>query len=156
MSATSAAAARLVGTWRLRSFVITFEDGRTPQHPFGRQPLGKLIYTAEGHMSGTLSKRQRDPLGVGRLERYTKAHESARADAFDTYLAYAGRWRLEALPGEGVEVVHEVELALLPDLVGEENRRRVTFVDEQTVELSYELVAPSGLRRTYTLTWERA
>lgn len=149
-------AARIVGTWRLRSFVITFEDGRTPQHPFGKKPLGLLLYTAEGWMSATLSRARRDPLGVGRLERYTEAHESARADAFDTYLAYSGRWRLEA-PSEGVvEVVHEVELALLPDLVGVENRRRVRFPEEGLLELSYALVATSGLRRTYTLTWERA
>lgn len=138
----------LIGPWHLEAFTITFADGRPPLHPFGADARGQLIYTADGHMSATLCRAARPMLG-GRLETTRKASTEARADAFDGYLAYAGRWHLE-----GDTVVHTVDFALMPDLVGHENRRRARLVDGM-LHLSYALTARSGIERTYTLIWRR-
>ena len=144
--------ADLIGSWHLERFVIRYADGRPPLHPFGERARGQLIYSADGHMSATLCRAERPPLG-GRLETAYRAAAADKAAAFDGYLAYAGRWRLE---GDGV--VHRVEFALTPDLVGRENRRAARLdvgPDGRRLHLSYSLTAQSGIERYYTLTWRR-
>jgi Lipocalin-like domain len=44
------AANPLVGTWRLISFDVQDEDGNIT-HPFGRDAVGFITYTADGHMA---------------------------------------------------------------------------------------------------------
>lgn len=138
----------LVGAWHLDDFVIRFADGRPPVRPFGADARGQLVYTADGHMSATLCRAERAPLGEG-LEASYKASPEAKAHAFDGYMAYAGRWRLD-----GDTVVHDVHFALTPELVGRQNRRSARF-EGGRLHLSYRLTARSGIERTYTLTWRR-
>ncbi len=141
---------RLLGAWHLVDCELIFSDGRPAVQPYGPDGRGLIIYSPEGWMSATLSRADRAPLSVGSLEWAHRAHAAARAAAFDGYLAYAGRWRVE-----GDEVVHSVELSLVPDAVGAEQRRRVTF-DGEELELSYSLTARSGVVRRYRLRWRRA
>lgn len=138
----------LTGPWHLEDFTIRFADDRPPLRPFGEGARGQLIYTADGHMSATLCRADRPPLG-GRLETSARAPADAKAAAFDGYLAYAGRWRLD-----GDAVVHAVDFALTPDLVGAENRRTARLIDGR-LHLTYRLTARSGVERTYTLVWRR-
>jgi len=140
----------LHGAWHLRRFVITFDDGRAALHPLGADARGLLIYSPDGWMSAVLSRGDRGPLGVARLERSAAAPPEAKARAFDSYLSYAGTWRLD-----GEQVVHQVTLAQTPELVGQENRR-VARLDGDGLTLSYRLVARSGVGRTYALSWSRA
>jgi len=139
----------LVGAWRLQRFVITFADGRAPLYPFGEDATGQIIYSASGQMSAVLSRSQRAPLSATSLERAYAASAEAKAHAFDGYLSYAGTYRLE-----GDEVVHRVEMSMVPDTVGLEQRRRITWHGE-ILELSYEVTARSGITRRYTLRWEK-
>lgn len=145
-------AADLVGPWHLERFVIRFADGRAPLFPFGDDARGQLLYTADGHMSATLCRADRAPLAAG-LEASYAAAPAAKAAAFEGYLAYAGRWRLEAGP-DGPIVIHRVDFALTPDLVGRENRRHARLTDGR-LHLTYTLAAKSGVDRRYTLTWSR-
>jgi hypothetical protein len=108
-----------------------------------------LVYTASGHMSAILSRQARPPLGVSRLETAARASEKARADAFNSYLSYAGTWRIEE-----DRVVHSVTLSLTPDAVGAENVRNAQL-NNGRLTLSYEIVPLSRNKRTYTLCWER-
>ena len=137
--------ADLHGAWRLLSFQIDFADGRPPALPFGQAPQGRLVYTPSGHMMAALARPDRAPLGVSRLETGGRAPAAAKAAAFESYLSYAGRWWLE-----GDAVVHAVELALVPEAVGRENRRAATLADGQLC-LRYQLTPKSGVTRTYTL-----
>ena len=43
----------LIGAWRLERWEIVASDG-TRHHPFGAQPAGLLIYTADGCMSACI------------------------------------------------------------------------------------------------------
>ncbi len=140
---------QLIGTWVLERFVITYADGRPPLHPFGEQARGRILYAPDGYMSAVLCRGDRPPLGVGSLERAGAAGEAARAAAFDSYLSYAGAWRLE-----GDEVHHEVREALVPDAVGA-TQTRAARLEGGRLTLSYPLTPRSGITRTYTLTWRR-
>ena len=131
------------------SFVIRFADGRDPVYPFGEDASGLLVYAPDGYMSAVLSRAGRPSLAASRLETARRAPAEQRAAAFDGYLSYGGRWRIE-----GREVVHEVTHALTPNLVGAANRRRVAL-SEGRVVLSYDLPARSGVTRHYSLTWRR-
>lgn len=142
--------AELFGSWALARFEITFSDGRPPLHPFGANARGLLVYSPDGHMSAVLSRSDRPPLGASRLETSDAASAAAKVAAFDSYLSYAGTWRVE-----GDTVVHCVSLAQTPELVGVENRRRATL-EGDILTLGYALTARSGVVRHYTLTWERS
>ena len=95
-----------------------------------------------------LTRSGRAPLGQG-LETAARATPEAKAAAFDGYLSYAGRWHLD-----GDDVVHTVEQALVPEVVGREQRRRL-LLDGERLILSYVLSARSGIDRTFVLTWRR-
>lgn len=138
----------LVGTWVLESFRVTFSDGRAALEPFDR---GYIVYTADGTMSAILTRAERPLLGAGSLERAARATEAQKAEAFDGYLSYAGRYRLE-----GEDIVHEVEYALVPDIVGTELRRQFTLASDGSLVLRYHLITKKDVRVDYTLTWTRA
>ncbi|MFN3197478.1 MAG: lipocalin-like domain-containing protein [Bradymonadia bacterium] len=137
----------LVGAWSLVDFTLDFSDDRPQVQPFGASPQGRIVYAASGHMSAVLSRSDRAPFSQGGLERGGHATTAQKAQAFDGYLSYAGRWHLE-----GDEVVHMVQLALNPDAVGQHLRRHAGFEDE-TLVLTYDLTARSGVTRHYRLTW---
>jgi hypothetical protein len=101
-------------------------------------------------MSATLSRGGDPPRWDTTLETTARASLEAKAAAFDRSMTYAGRWRVE-----GDEVVHEVEHALAPGVVGRENRRRFRLAGDRLV-LSYAIMPPSGVTRTFELTWRRA
>src|SRR4051812_33129369 len=93
----------LFGTWRLVSVSATTASGVRNDAPYGADPTGLLIYTRDGRMSVTISHAGRKLLSV--IDR-TAAPPSERAEAFATFLAYAGRYTVV-----GDSVVHHVEVA---------------------------------------------
>lgn len=142
-------AAQLVGAWRLVSARVSFSDGRPAVQPYGPDGSGSIVYSAEGWMSAVLTEGSRAPLGSTSLETSNRASDADKLAAFESYLSYAGRWRLD-----GDEVVHSVEMALNPNAVGQEQRRRVRWEGGDLV-LSYQRTPPSGTVRTFELTWRR-
>lgn len=141
-------AADLVGAWRLERIAVE-RPGWSPVEPFGADAQGLVIYAADGWMSAVLSAGVRAPLGAEGLEASSDADVASKAAAFDSYLSYAGRWRLE-----GDEVAHTVELALVPEVVGQTLRRRVRRTPTG-IELSYAAPTRRG-EATWRLTWRRA
>ena len=137
----------LVGAWRLVRFTVDAPH-RPPRHPFGPDAHGLLIYSADGHVAAVLSRGARPPLGAG-LETAHRAPDAARAAAFDSYLSYAGRWRIE-----GDCVVHSVTLALVPDVVGADQVRRARL-EGGRLHLDYQRVGRDGRPRTFRLEWTR-
>jgi len=138
----------LIGAWNLERFTIRV-DGRPPLYPFGEDAHGMLVYAASGHMSAVLSHGTRAPLGVSRLENARRATSQQRAEAFDSYLSYAGTWRLD-----GETVAHTVTLSLTPDAVGARNIRHARIEQERLV-LTYQITPQSGRTRFYELIWRK-
>jgi len=156
---------QLIGSWSLLNCVVRFSDGRPEVFPFGTKAIGQLAYLSDGWMSATLS----EPVRVGhdqvRLESARKASVEERARAYDSYMAYAGRWTVEELKVEALEnttkewgrrgkVIHQVILALTPNTMGESNVRYAHLVDNQ-LTLRYSYTPKSGVRRDYELIWQK-
>lgn len=137
----------LVGTWQLEAFAVCFEDGRQV-FPMGSDARGLLIYAADGSMSATLSRADRAPLPTQSLESFTRAPLEAKATAFDGYLSYAGH-----LVVEDDAVVHEVEFASVPNIVGARQRRHAQ-IQGDSLTLSYEVIGARTARRN-VLRWRR-
>ena len=61
-----------IGTWALESFTEHSETTGSVQ-PFGPNPAGLLIYTAEGIVSAQLMRSGRDELSAGAWDRTSSA-----------------------------------------------------------------------------------
>lgn len=134
----------LIGSWRLVSWTISYADGRAT-HPFGEEPDGLILYTADGAMSAAIARKDRP--GFGRSD-IRNAPESERAAAHDSYFSYAGSWTLD-----GDQVRHAVTLALNPDFVG---TRQVRDVLLEGGQLTLSADEGSGEKaRHHALVWRR-
>jgi hypothetical protein len=132
-----------VGAWRLICWEIALCDG-TVVYPYGKDVVGYLIYTADGHMSAQImdpDRRQSDPNFALESAAAQTLSDSDRARAYTTYLSYCGTYRVA-----GENVIHQVEAALIPSWTGSKQVRRFKF-DKGC------LILKSG---SHTLRWERA
>jgi hypothetical protein len=104
--------------------------------------VGFLTYTADGRITAMISYDGRKPLSVG-------AGTEEKAEAFNTFLAYAGSYTLK-----GDKVIHHVEISSIENYVGRDLVRSVKFEDDQII-----LVTPptpmNGKLQTFELIWRR-
>ena len=136
----------LVGTWRLVSFEVRDDEGRVT-YPFGREDaIGFITYSPDGHMAVQFGRADRARLAVGD---WVAAAPAEIAAAARDYFAYCGTYELR----DG-EVVHRVELSLLPNWIGGEQVRLVAF-DGERVTLSTPPTPIGGRQQTATLVWHR-
>jgi hypothetical protein len=117
----------IVGIWRL----VSYENraaGTRVRTPFGRHPVGYLIYTADGWMSAAVMPESRgqpapsgddvtDPLRP-RLSWRRVWHTARRVLAATRYISYSGRYTVE-----GNTVVHHVEVSQMPGIIGSDQER---------------------------------
>jgi hypothetical protein len=136
----------LVGTWRLVSFEVRDDEGRV-SYPFGREVVGFITYASDGHMAVQFGRADRTRLADADWMAATPAEI---ATAASDYFAYCGTYEFH----DG-EVVHRVELSLMPNWIGGEQMRRVTF-DGDRVTLSTPPTPVGGRQQMGTLVWERA
>lgn len=128
---------RFVGTWRLVSFEYLIPDGHAT-YPFGHHPRGFLIYSADGHMTMTIASEGYPGL-PGDPHTIIPASDAATAKVL--YASYAGRYKVTA-----THVIHQVEVSLREDWVGNPRVREYAFVGNRLI-LSH---------RSMTVVWERA
>ena len=139
--------APLVGGWRLRSWVAFGDDG-SETFPMGEAPTGLLAYTEGGTMVALMAPADRPAFGSDDL---TGGTPDEQARAFSTFVAYAGRYRIE-----GDTIIHTVETSLFPNWVGSVQRRRWTLSDDGgTLTLESPPIALRGVSRRQRLTWTR-
>jgi len=133
---------KLVGTWKLVSASSTTSNGARDDSPYGASPGGLLTYTGDGRVSALISYGGRKVLGA-------LAPVEEQAEAFKTFLAYAGRYTIS-----GDEVTHHVEISSIQNYVGKDLLRTVKFRSEQII-----LVTPptrvNGKIQTLELIWQR-
>lgn len=115
----------LVGTWELTDWVATV--GERQQRPFNGDALGRLTYTRDGHMWATLMRKDRPLVSTSTLAGATATERAAVAAG---YLNYAGTYTQT-----GDRVVHHVELSLLPNWVGQDQERIISWIGDD-LELS--------------------
>lgn len=139
-------AADLVGTWRLRTWTATGDDG--VEHPMGEAPEGVLVYTADGTMITTIGRAGRAPIDGGDM---LAGPDDQRLAAFTSFIAYSGAFRVD-----GGDVVHDVTMSLFPNWIGTQQRRHVALSDEgRTMELSTDPFVLRGRLSVQRLRWDR-
>ncbi|MCH9815153.1 MAG: lipocalin-like domain-containing protein [Actinomycetia bacterium] len=148
----------LVGAWSLQRFWVTKPDGAR-FFPYGQDAMGTLLYTATGWMSADLCRADRGSDDIASLEYAASADPDQRLRAYDGYTSYSGRYELQpripdASGSTAVDVLHHIELALAPAMIGQTLRRTATLAADE-LALRYSVRSRSGLD-TYRLTWTRA
>ena len=137
---------KLVGTWKLVSASTVDSSGEPDKAPYGVNPVGLLTYTEDGRVCALISFGGRKPLSIGAKQ---PALLEEQAEAFKTFLAYGGRYRLN-----DDKVIHSVEIASIQNWVNQELVRRMKFQDDHLV-----LITPptmmNGKLKTFELVWQR-
>ena len=136
----------LVGTWRVRSFELR-RDGGDTRHPFGSDPRGYLIYTADGFMSWAVMRADRSRFAADDPLAGTAEEKVAAAE---THIAYCGRYSVR-----GDRVTHHVEVASFPNYVGGDH---VRFFDLHggRLTISSPPIRAGGAEQTVVIVLERA
>jgi hypothetical protein len=138
-----------VGVWALRTIRDRDEGGTETEAPdFGKSPVGRIVYTASGHVSVQFMRGDRPPWSAE-----SEPSDSDRVSATNGYGAYAGRYTVDE--GKGV-VRHHVEVALIPNRVGKDLERRFSFEDGgNRLILHPPPFARTGKKIERALTWDR-
>ena len=132
----------LVGTWRLVSATNTNDKGEV-EDMYGPKPTGFLTYTGDGRVSVVIADSRRKPLfssGTPTVE--------AKADAFDSFIDYAGSYTFT-----DERVTHHIEVSSYEDSV---NTDLVRSVKIQGDRLTLRGEGPvGGVMYRLELVWER-
>jgi hypothetical protein len=135
----------LLGTWKLKSCVVTTARGARST-PYGENPTGYLSYSADGRMQVIGAAQRRTIASAG-----PAPSERERAALHDTMFAYAGRYSLEA-----DKVIHHVEISWNQAWTGTE-QVRLFEIDGNLLTLTTRFAEPDdGTETEYAVTWERA
>lgn len=142
---------RLVGAWRMVNWALT--DGNVEDHflpPFGlpQDCGGMLIYSDSGAMSAMLSRRDRPAFQDHSLDGGTVQE---RAEAFGSITAYAGTFETD---DDASQVVHVVQFATMPHLVGDRMMRICIFTGNR-LKLDTPTMTFGGKSRRSYIEWER-
>jgi Lipocalin-like domain len=134
---------KLVGTWKLASASSTTSTGERSETPHGPNPVGFLTYTEDGRVAVLISHGGRKSLSFG------SGSLQEQAEAFKTFLAYAGRYTFH-----GDTVTHHVEISSIQNFVDRDLIRTVKFQADRII-----LVTPpepvNGKIQTVELIWQR-
>ncbi len=138
--------ARLVGTWKLVGYQRQFV-GEEWVRPWGEEVDGRLIYTADGYLSVQQMRLGRPNFAASE---YTSGTPDEVQAAFQGYVAYAGRYRLD----EAEDAVwHIIECALFPNWIGLTMKRFYQLSDHRLILSSPPPQSSTGFQAR--LTWER-
>lgn len=137
---------RLVGTWKLVSASSLTASGERNDTPFGPSPAGFLTYAQDGRVTAMISYGGRKRLSSSDS---LSALVEEQAEAFRTFIAYAGRYALD-----GDKVIHHVEIASIQDWVDTDLIRSIKFEGERIV-LATPPSLDGGKIQTFELIWQR-
>ncbi|WP_433298400.1 lipocalin-like domain-containing protein [Pseudonocardia sp. CA-142604] len=140
---------QLVGAWELVSYEARSDNDEQTVHPMGDDASGYVMYTPDGHVSVQIMRPGRVPYQVAGPGEGTAAE---RAEAAGGYLAYSGSYRVV----DNSVVVHEIDVSLLPNWVGESLRRKVTLDGPRLELTTITPIVIDGRPHTAVLTWDRA
>jgi hypothetical protein len=133
----------LLGTWKLKAYVVTTAAGERPT-PYGGNPTGYLSYSADGRMQVIGAANGRIvPVGAAPTD-------NERVALYDTMFAYAGTYSVEA-----DKVIHHVDISWNQTWTGTD-QIRLFEVRGNTLTLKSRITDPaSGSEAHYAVVWER-
>jgi hypothetical protein len=139
----------LLGAWKLLSFCDETDTGKRTD-PFGVNPRGLMILTAEGRIALTFLNRPREQKG-------SVTTDAEAVALFRSMVAYVGKYQLASTPidgGLGMTIRSEVSSAPLIEGV---DRKFVVWVDggQMTMKTTPPPVNGEAIHRTLTLERDR-
>ncbi len=139
---------KILGTWRLVSYIEQDDHGGPVTFPLGRDAIGLIMYTTDGYMSAQLMRSGRHDYDQPDIAGGTIQQAAAAAEG---YLAYSGPYDVD----EATNVVHHrVSVSLLPNWLDTVQIRHSSFKDNQ-LTLVAEIPLGGKVIRS-TLVWARA
>jgi Lipocalin-like domain len=111
-----------LGSWRLETFERKTNAGEIT-YPYGKHPVGQLIYDTQGHMSVLIMDPDRTRF---KAETSAAGTTEEKAAAFDTFLAYVGTYQIDETSHT---IIHRVDASSYPNFKGSEQRRTYSFAD---------------------------
>jgi hypothetical protein len=137
--------ADLIGTWTLVSWIQ--RRGDLDIEPMGSAPVGAIVYTADGHVSVSIMRRDRPRMVSGD---FVSADAAEKVIAFNGYLGYFGRYELQ-----GGDVVHRISSASFPNWVGE-SQRRTPRLEGDLLSLQAAPRIVDGVAVSASLVWRKS
>ena len=131
-----------MGTWKLLSASSTTSKGERNDAPYGEDPTGFLTYTEAGRVTSLISYGGRKLLPVG-------ATPEQQAEAFNTFLAYTGRYTLS-----GNKVTHRIEVSSIQNYVNKDLVRSIKF-EGDLITLTTPPTLVNGKIQSVELVWQR-
>ena len=110
----------LVGGWELDLWTTFHADG-SETYPFGKDAIGLIMYSADGHMSCHLSVANRPLLDAPTI------YAVSDADLGQSVRAYSGYFGTYSIDAEAGVVTHHVEGAWYPNFATVDQPRRYSF-----------------------------
>lgn len=139
-------AAKLVGSWQLQHWKLSYPDSGQERYVYGEAPEGLLVYTADGWMSAAICTRERERFPEVKSHRQLDPDQIG--EAYHSYFHYAGPYRVEA-----DVVIHTVTMSLNPNFPGTEQRHRIDLQGDVLVLTGED--ESGGRARVHQLTWQR-
>lgn len=137
----AADATKVVGTWKLLSFLNEFQDGSDPRPSYGSNATGYIIFTPERRMMAIVEAEGRK----------APQNDEDRAAAFRTIIAYTGTVHFE-----GDRLITKVDVSWNPAWVGTEQVRTYVLAGDRLQVVSPWVMSPNlGKMTRATVTWER-
>jgi hypothetical protein len=140
--ANSAGDVSPAGVWKVVDYTATDPVTGAVKRPFGPDPTGSAIYSANGHMSILVAGSHRVPSAT--VAGPKRAEE--RAELFDGLYAYTGTYTVK-----GDQVTIHIESAWQPDWVGTDKTRTLKL-DHDLLSIVTEPMKSPVDGRTYIST----
>jgi hypothetical protein len=131
-----------VGSWKLVSASSTTSKGERNDTPYGLNPAGVLTYSEDGRVTSLISYGERRLLSIA-------SRTEEQAEAFNTFLAYSGRYTL----GDD-KVTHHIEISSIQNYVGKDLVRNIRLEGDQIVLITPPTMV-NGKIQSVELTWQR-
>jgi hypothetical protein len=135
---------KFIGTWKLVSFEMRSDHEVT--YPWGKDPVGLLIYNDDGYMSAAIMASKRRKLSTMDFKKVTTEEIAAVADNYD---AYCGKYEVTK-----DKVKHLVEVGFVPNRVGEKEERFYKFEGDKLILITPPMTY-GGKQVKFYATWKR-
>ena len=141
---------RLIGAWKLVSYVEEPVDGSAPFYPMGEEPQGIIMYTPDGYMSAQLMHPGRPKFASG--DWFRGSDEEIKEEALG-YIAYSGPFHTDE---KKQTLTHSMFVSLFPNWLGQ-TQPRVVKIEGDILRLSTATPIISGGKKVNShLVWRRA
>lgn len=141
---------RLIGAWRLISYVETPSDGSEVRHPLGNTPQGIIMYTPDGFMSAQLMRPGRRTFASNDWFRGTADEYVEEASG---YIAYSGPFQVD----ERLQTLsHSMDVSLFPGWIGQTQPRLVEIHGDELQLGTESPIQSGGATVMAKLIWRRA